>query len=327
MKAVLCKTLGKPENLILEEIDDPKPKKGEALVDIYAASLNFPDTLQIAGNYQFQPPMPFIPGSEVGGIVSEVGSDVTGVKPGDRVFAQCGNGAMAEKVVCSAGSLRIVPDKMDLATASGFGMVYATSIHALKQRGQLQSGETLLVLGAGGGVGLSAVELGKAMGARVIAAASSEEKLQAAKDAGADELIDYSDGEMKEKVKALTGGNGADVIYDPVGGDMFDQATRCINWKGRILVVGFASGRIPKYPINLVLLKGCQLVGVFWGAFAKREPEANEQNFKELFRLYEEGKIKPLVSQSFPLEKYVDALNVFVNRKAIGKIVLKIRDE
>lgn len=327
MKAVQCKSYGPPENLVLEEIDPPSPGKGQVLIDIYSTGLNFPDTLQIQGKYQFQPPFPFTPASEVAGKVAQVGEDVSGLKVGDRVMAMVGVGGMAEQVAADVDAADVIPDAMDFDTAAGFGMIYGTSYHALKQRADLQPGETLLVLGASGGVGIAAVELGKAMGARVIAAASTDEKLEVAKQHGADELVNYGDGELKEKVKALTGGQGADVIYDPVGGDLFDQCARCINWKGRILVVGFASGTIPKYPINLALLKGCQLVGVFWGAFRKREPDVYQQNCRDLFELYAQGKLKPLISQVFPLEKYVDALNVFVNRQAVGKIVLRIRDE
>ncbi len=327
MKAVLCKSYGPPENLTLEEVDDPKPKSGEVLIDVYAAGLNFPDTLQIEGKYQFQPPFPFTPGSEVGGIVAKVGESVTRVKPGDRVLAMAGVGGMAERVVAPEAGVDLIPDSMDMKTASGFGMIYGTSYHALKQRADLQPGETLLVLGASGGVGLAAVEIGKAFGARVIAAASTDEKLQVAKDAGADEFVNYSDGVLKEKVKELTDQNGADVIYDPVGGDMFDQAIRCINWKGRLLVVGFASGRIPSLPANLALLKGCQVVGVFWGAFRGREPEVHAQNTRDLFELYNQGKLKPLVKDCFPLEQYADALNIFIQRKAVGKVVLEVRKE
>ena len=327
MKAVLCKSYGPPENLTFEEVEDPRPKAYEVLIDTYAAGLNFPDTLQIEGKYQFQPPFPFTPGSEVGGIVAEVGEGVTRAKIGDRVLAMVGNGGMAERVVASETAVERIPDSMDMKTASGFGMIYGTSYHALKQRANLQSGESLLVLGASGGVGLAAVEIGKAFGARVIAAASTDEKLQVAKDAGADELINYSDGVLKEKVKALTDQNGADVIYDPVGGDMFDQAIRCINWKGRLLVVGFASGRIPSLPANLALLKGCQVVGVFWGAFRGREPEVHDQNTRDLFQLYNAGKLKPLVKDCFPLDRYEDALNIFIQRKAVGKVVLEVRSE
>ncbi|QDT46004.1 Quinone oxidoreductase 1 [Symmachiella dynata] len=324
MKAVLCKSYGPPENLTLEEIPDPQPAAGQVLIDIHAAGLNFPDTLQIAGKYQFQPPFPFIPGAEVAGTIAQVGEGVTEFQAGDRVMALPGIGGMAQRVVADATAVDPIPDAMDFETAAGFGLIYHTSYHALKQRADLQPGETLLVLGASGGVGLAAVEIGKAFGARVIAAASTDEKLAIAQQHGADELINYGDGALKDKVKNLTGGKGADVIYDPVGGDLFDQATRCVNWKGRILVVGFTSGTIPKYPTNLALLKGCQLVGVFWGDFRRREPELCRKNCAELFDLYEQGRLKPLISQVFPLEQYVEALNVFINRQAVGKIVLGI---
>lgn len=327
MKAILCKSYGPPENLSLETVDDLKPGEKEVVVDVYAASLNFPDTLQIQGKYQFQPPMPFTPGSEVGGIIREVGPGLSGFNVGDRVMATPAIGGMAEQVIVPGHSLRKIPDSMDFRTAAGFAMIYTTSYHALKQRAQLKPGETLLVLGASGGVGLAAVELGKLMGARVIAAASSDEKLDFVKQAGPDELLNYGDGELKEKVKALTDGKGADVIYDPVGGDLFDQATRCINWNGRLLVVGFASGRIPQYPANLALLKGSAMVGVFLGRFRKEEPEAYEQNFHELFDLYTEGKIRPIVTGSYTMDDYVAAFNVFTERKVMGKVTLEIRKE
>lgn len=327
MKAVLCKSYGPPENLVLEEVETPAPGEGEVLLDIYAAGLNFPDTLQIAGKYQFQPSFPFTPGAEAAGVVNEVGKGVTKVKPGDRVMGEIGIGGMAEQTVTHEAMVWKIPNSMDFHTAAGFGMVYGTSYHALKQRADIQPGETLLVMGASGGVGRAAVELGKVMGARVIAAASTDEKLQIAKDAGADELVNYGDGQLKDKVKSLTGGQGADVIYDPVGGPLYDQVCRCVNWKGRILIVGFAAGEIPKHPTNLILLKGCQVVGVFWGDFRRREPEVHAQNTKELFQLYEEGTLKPLTSQVFPLARYADALNLFVNRKATGKVILEIRKE
>ena len=272
MKALLCKSYGPPENLVIEEVPDLEPGAGEAIVQVHAASLNFPDTLQIQGKYQFQPPMPFSPGSEVGGVIIKLGAGLEGFNVGDRVMATPSIGGMAEQVRCAAAGLRKIPDSMDFKTAAGFAMVYTTSYHALKQRAQLKPGETLLVLGASGGVGMAAVELGKLMGARVIAAASSDEKLAFVKQAGPDELLNYGDGDLKEKVKALTGDRGADVIYDPVGGDLFDQATRCIAWNGRLLVVGFTSGRIPQYPANLALLKGSAMVGVFLGRFRKEEP-------------------------------------------------------
>jgi NADPH:quinone reductase len=325
MKALLCKSYGPPENLVIEEVPDLEPGAGEAIVQVHAASLNFPDTLQIQGKYQFQPPMPFSPGSEVGGVIIKLGAGLEGFKVGDRVMATPSIGGMAEQVRCAAAGLRKIPDSMDFKTAAGFAMVYTTSYHALKQRAQLKPGETLLVLGASGGVGMAAVELGKLMGARVIAAASSDEKLAFVKQAGPDELLNYGDGDLKEKVKALTGDRGADVIYDPVGGDLFDQATRCIAWNGRLLVVGFTSGRIPQYPANLALLKGSAMVGVFLGRFRKEEPAEYERNFQELFDLYTAGKIKPIVTQSFAFTDYVAAFNVFRDRKVMGKVTLELK--
>ena len=325
MKAILCKSFGTPENLVLEEVQDLKPKEGEALVEVYAAALNFPDTLQIAGKYQYQPPFPFIPGSEAAGVIKELGPNIIGFEIGDRVIAIPGVGAMAEQVCVPASGLRKIPESMNFKTASGFPMVYSTSYYALKQRANLQPGETLLVLGASGGVGATAVELGKLMGAQVIAAASSEEKLQFAKKAGADFLINYSDGDLKTKIKELTKGKGADVIYDPVGGDLFDQATRCINWNGRLLVVGFTSGRIPEYKANLALLKGASMVGVFLGRWMIEEPEAYETNMGELFEFFKQGEIKPAVYQSFKMDDFVSAFNLFKDRKVMGKVTLEFK--
>jgi len=325
MKAILCKSFGTPENLVLEEVQDLKPKEGEALVEVYAAALNFPDTLQIAGKYQYQPPFPFIPGSEAGGVVIELGPNIKGFEIGDRVMAIPGVGAMAEQVCVPASGLRKIPESMNFKTASGFPMVYSTSYYALKQRANLQPGETLLVLGASGGVGVTAVELGKLMGAQVIAGVSSEEKLQFAKKAGADFLINYSDGDLKTKIKELTKGKGADVIYDPVGGDLFDQATRCINWNGRLLVIGFTSGRIPEYKANLALLKGASMVGVFLGRWMIEEPETYEANMGELFEFFKQGKIKPAVYQSFKMDDFVSAFNLFKDRKVMGKVTLEFK--
>ena len=327
MKAILCKTLGPPENLVLEEVEDPVAAENEALVEVYAASLNFPDGLQIQGKYQFQPPLPFIPGSEIGGVIKSVGPNLKGFNIGDRVMAIPGLGGLAEKAIVKAEGLRKIPDNMDFKTAAGFAMVYTTSYYALKQRAHLKPGETLLVLGASGGVGLAAVELGKIMGARVIAAASSDEKLEFIKRLNPDEIINYGDGELKEKVKALTNDRGADVIYDPVGGDLFDQCCRCINWNGRLLVIGFTSGRIPECKANLALLKGSSMVGVFLGRFRKEEPAEYEQNFKELMQLYDEDKLRPIVTESFPMEDYVAAFNVFTERKVLGKVTLEIQAE
>ncbi|TLP76188.1 NADPH:quinone oxidoreductase family protein [Pseudomonas nitroreducens] len=325
MKAVLCKAFGPAETLVLEDIASPEPKKNEVLLQVHAAGVNFPDTLIIEGKYQFKPPFPFSPGGEAAGVVGAVGEKVSHVKPGDRVMALTGWGSFAEEVAVPGYSVMPIPDGMDFASAAAFGMTYGTSMHALKQRANLQPGETLLVLGASGGVGLAAVEIGKAMGAKVIAAASSEAKLEVAKAAGADVLINYSEGSLKDKLKELTGGQGVDVIYDPVGGDLFEEAFRSIAWNGRMLVVGFASGTIPSLPANLTLLKGASLVGVFWGSFAQRQPQDNAANFQQLFAWFAEGKIKPLVSQTFPLEKAADAINHLGQRKAVGKVVVTVR--
>ena len=324
MKAVLCEAFGPAENLALAEVASPELKPGHVIVDIQSCALNFPDVLMVEGKYQSLPPFPFTPGGEFAGTVSQVAPDVSQWQVGDDVFATCGHGAMAEQISVAAGALRAKPQGMSFAKASGISTTYGTSYYALKQRADLQPGETLLVLGAAGGVGLAAVQLGKAMGARVIAAASSPEKLEVARQAGADDLIDYSDGELKEKVKALTEGRGADVIYDPVGGPLFDQCMRCINWNGRVLVVGFVGGDIPKVPTNLVLLKNCQVVGVFYGAFSARFPADNEQNFAELIEMFAVGKLHAVVGAEYPLTDYVEALNCLSQRRAVGKIVVNI---
>ncbi|HBM65521.1 MAG TPA: NADPH:quinone oxidoreductase [Pseudomonas sp.] len=325
MKAVLCKTLGPARNLVLEEVASPLPKKNEILLDVQAAGVNFPDTLIIEGKYQFQPPLPFSPGGEAAGVVAAVGEKAGAFKVGDRVMALTGWGAFAEQVAVPFYNVLPIPASMDFTTAAAFGMTYGTSMHALRQRGQLQAGETLLVLGASGGVGLAAVEIGKAMGARVIAAASSAEKLAVAKAAGADELIDYSQANLREEIKRLTGGQGVDVIYDPVGGELFEQAVRGLAWNGRLLVVGFASGSIPQLAANLVLLKGAAVLGVFWGAFAQRQPEDNAANFHQLFAWHAEGKVKPLVSQTYPLAEAGAAIEKLGQRQAVGKLVMLAR--
>lgn len=324
MKAVLCEAFGPAENLALAEVASPELKPGHVIVDIQSCALNFPDVLMVEGKYQSLPPFPFTPGGEFAGTVSQVAPDVSQWQVGDGVFAACGHGAMAEQISVAASALRAKPQGMSFAKASGISTTYGTSYYALKQRADLQPGETLLVLGAAGGVGLAAVELGKAMGARVIAAASSPEKLEVARQAGADDLIDYSDGELKEKVKALTEGRGADVIYDPVGGPLFDQCMRCINWNGRVLVVGFVGGDIPKVPTNLVLLKNCQVVGVFYGAFSARFSADNEKNFAELIEMFAVGKLHAVVGAEYPLTDYVEALNCLSQRRAVGKIVVNI---
>lgn len=325
MKAVLCKAFGPAETLVLEEIPSPEAKQNEIVLDVHAAGVNFPDTLIIEGKYQFKPPFPFSPGGEASGMISAVGEKVSHLKVGDRVMALTGWGSFAEQIAVAGYNVLPIPDAMDYTTAAGFSMTYGTSMHALKQRANLQPSETLLVLGASGGVGLAAVEIGKAMGARVIAAASSADKLAVAKAAGADELINYSETNLKDEIKRLTNGLGVDVIYDPVGGDLFDQAIRAIAWNGRLLVVGFASGRIPELPVNLALLKGASVVGVFWGSFAQRQPQDNAANFQQLFTWYAEGKLKPLISQVYPLDKAADAINALGQRKAVGKVVVSVR--
>lgn len=327
MKAVLCKAFGPPESLVLEEVSAPEAGPGQLLVDVHASAVNFPDVLMIEGKYQNRPPFPFSPGGEIAGTVAAVGEGVTGFEVGDAVFGGTGVGGFAEQVAVPAAVMRHIPEGMSFAKASAISTTYGTSYYALKQRADLKPGETLLVLGAAGGVGLAAVELGKAMGARVIAATSSAEKCEVARKAGADEVIDYSDGELKEKVKTLTDGNGADVIYDPVGGDLFDQCMRSIAWYGRVLVIGFAAGDIPKVPINLILLKSCQVVGVFYGAWSARFPDEAAENFREILDLYREGRIDPLVGREYPFEAYAEALRDLSERRAIGKVVVKIRGE
>ena len=326
MKAVLCKAFGPADTLVLEETASPVAKANEVLIDVHAAGVNFPDTLIIEGKYQFKPPFPFSPGGEASGVVAAVGEKVSHLKVGDRVMALTGWGSFAEQVAVPAYNVLPIPVSMDFTSAAAFSMTYGTSMHALKQRANLQAGETLLVLGASGGVGLAAVEIGKAMGAKVIAAASSAEKLEVAKAAGADELINYKDSSLKEELKRLTGGKGVDVIYDPVGGDLFEEAFRSIGWNGRFLVVGFAAGGgIPALPANLPLLKGAALIGVFWGSFAQRQPQDNAANFQQLFVWHAEGKIKPLVSQTFPLTDAAKAINTLGQRKAVGKLVVSVR--
>lgn len=330
MKAILCKEYGPPEKLVIEEVPSPEPKKGQVVLGVEAAAVNFPDVLIIENKYQFKPPLPFSPGGEVAGVVKKVGEGVTRLKVGDRVIGSCGWGGFAEELAIDEARTTPIPAEMDFVTASAFLMTYGTSHHALKDRAHLKPGENLLVLGAAGGVGLAAVELGKAMGARVIAAASSEDKLAVCREHGADETILYPTGaldrdqqrELSDKIKELTGGQGADVVYDPVGGDYSEPALRATNWEGRFLVVGFASGPIPKIPLNLALLKGCQIVGVFWGAFTGREPQRHQENLKELMTWFKEGKLRPHVSRTYKFTEVAEALNDMAARKVKGKIVL-----
>lgn len=325
MKAVLCKAFGPADTLVVEDVSSPEIKKNEVLLDVHAAGINFPDTLIIEGKYQFKPPFPFSPGGEASGVINAVGENVSHLNVGDRVMALTGWGSCAEQIAVPAYNILPMPDAMDFTTAAAFSMTYGTAMHALKQRGALQAGETLLVLGASGGVGLAAIEIGKAMGARVIAAASSAEKLEVARQAGADELINYQDEDVRERLKTLTKGQGVDVIIDPVGGDLFETVFRSIAWNGRMLVIGFASGTIPSLPANLPLLKGAAVIGVFWGSFAQRQPQDNVANFQQLFAWFAEGKLKPLVSQTFALEDTAQAINTLAARKAVGKLVIKVR--
>ena len=322
MRAVQCFEYGPPENLKVKDIEAPSPGKGQVLIQVEACGVNFPDTLIIQNKYQIQPPLPFSPGGEVAGTVKALGEGVDSLKIGDPVIALMAFGGFAEQVVVDRGAVLERPPSMECIIAAGFSMTYGTSFHALKQRADLKSGETLLVLGAGGGVGLAAVQIGKAMGAKVIAAASSEEKLEAAKKSGADFLINYSQDPLREKIKEITKAGGIDVVYDAAGGPLFEQALRSISWNGRVLVIGFASGEIPKIPMNLPLLKGCSIVGVFWGAFREKETDLDNANFKELFKLFEQGKIKPHVSKNYSLEEALGALKAMMNREVVGKIVL-----
>jgi NADPH2:quinone reductase len=322
MKAVVCKQYGPPESLTFEELPSPRPGPGEAVVAVRAASVNFPDVLIIQNKYQFKPPLPFSPGSELAGVVKEVGEGAGGFKPGDRVMAFTAYGAFAEEVKVDAARLLPMPEGMDFPSAAAFLLTYATSDHALRDRGALQAGETLLVLGAAGGVGLAAIEIGKALGARVIACASSAEKLAVCREHGADAGIDYAREDLRERIKALTDGRGVDVVYDPVGGSYTEPAFRSLAWRGRLLVVGFAAGEIPKLPLNLALLKGASVVGVFWGDFARREPRQFADSVRQLGAWYAEGKLRPHVSQTLPLERAADALKLMAARQVKGKIVL-----
>jgi len=324
MRAVLCKAYGPPESLVVEEVDPPGLYDTGVRIRVHAAGVNFPDVLMIKGEYQFKPPFPFSPGGEVAGEITEVGASADGFSVGDRVLCVVGAGGFAEEVVAPAQSLMRVPDSMDWVSAAALGMTYGTSVYALADRGRLAEGEWLLVHGASGGVGLSAVEIGKAMGARVIATGGDDEKLKVAADRGAEHVINYREGPFKDAVKEITGGKGADVIYDPVGGDVALQSLRCINWNGRFLVIGFAGGEIPEIPANLVLLKSCEIVGVFWGSYAMQWPDSVRADFDRLFAWFEEGKIAPHVSHTFPLEGASDALYALINREVVGKAVITV---
>jgi len=324
MRAVLCTEYGAQDRLSIGEVPDPVAGPGEVVIEMAAASLNFPDLLVIAGLYQFKPEPPFVPGAEGAGTVLAVGSDVVNVKVGQRVMAVGVQGAFADRWAVDASSVIPIPDEMSFETAASLTLAFGTSYHALKQRAALAPGETLLVLGAAGGVGSAAIEIGKAMGATVIAAASTDEKLEFCRNLGADIVINYASEDLKSRAKELTDGRGVDVIYDPVGGELSEQAFRAIAWKGRHLVVGFASGDIPSIPLNLPLLKGAEIVGVFWGSFTSREHEENMRNGAELFQMLSDGTLKPRVTNVFPLEDYESAFDLMASRRATGKIVLEM---
>lgn len=324
MKAALCKSYGPPKSLVIEDIEEPQPGAGEVVVKIDACGINFPDVLLMAGKYQMKPDMPFSPGGEIAGEILSVGAEVDSHKPGDRVLALTGFGGLREQLAIDARRVFPLPESIDTVSAAAFTTTYATSYHALKQRAKLQSGESLLVLGAAGGVGLTAVELGRLAGARVTAAASSDDKLALAREYGAENTINYSTTSLKAAAKELTAGRGYDVIYDPVGGDLFDDCLRSVGWNGRVLVVGFASGEIPKAPTNLTLLKGSSIIGVFWGRFTEVEPAAHLENMRELFAMHAEGKIRPCVSTTFSLEDAGEAIDLLANRKAKGKVVVQM---
>ena len=322
MKAVLCKTYGPPETLVVEEVASPTASKGKVVISVKACGVNFPDTLIIQGKYQIKPPMPFSPGGEVSGIIKEVGEGVSHLKVGDSVFSLTGFGGFAEEVEADAKTTLLMPDGLDYITASSVMYTYGTSYHALKNRAELKAGETLLVMGAAGGVGLAAVELGRIMGVKVIAAASTDEKLALCKKYGATDTINYSTQDLRERIKEITGGKGVDVIYDPVGGKYTEPAFRSIAWKGRYLVIGFAAGDIPSLPLNLPLLKGASVMGVFWGAFAANEPKESFQNFKELLGFIAEGNLKPHIHAQYTFEQASEALYEMLDRKVMGKVVI-----
>lgn len=332
MKALQCEELGGPEKLVVNDVADPEIAEDHIIIEVKSASVNFPDVLMIQGLYQFQPPLPFIPGGESAGVVIEIGDGVEGFNIGDRVFAATGVGGICEKILAHKNNVRPIPENMDFEIAAALSVTYGTSIYALKQRANLKAGETLLVLGASGGVGLATVQLGKAMGAKVIAAASTQEKVDICIENGADEGFVYPSGnldrdqqkELSNKIKELIGGLGPNVIYDPVGGTYAEPCLRSIAWDGRYLVIGFAAGadQIPKMPLNLTLLKGCQIVGVFWGAWTGMFPAENQKNFEELFEMYKDGKINPAPSDKFTLETSAEAIAHLKDRKAKGKVVI-----
>lgn len=323
MRAVVAEKVSEPEDLKVVDLPEPTPGAGEIRIDVKATALNFADTLIIGHKYQVKPDFPFSPGFEVAGIVSAVGDGVTDFKAGDRVIATMDYGAYREQVIVEDYLAHPFPEEMDFATAASFPVAYGTSYVGLLRRSHIAVGETVLVHGAAGGVGLTAVEIAKAAGARVIATASSDAKCAITLEHGADEAINYAEVDFRDRVNELTDGKGADVIYDPVGGDVFDQSLRCINWGGRILVIGFAAGRIPQIPANLLLVKSCSAIGVFWSSHRRREPLELRQDYRQLFQWWSEGKLKPLVGASYPLEQAGEAMRALLSRKVAGKIVLE----
>ena len=324
MKAVVCREYGPPESLVLEEIPSPEPGPGEVVIAVKAASVNFPDVLIIENKCQIKPPLPFSPGSECSGVVQAVGADVRRVKPGDRVMAVTTYGSFAEQVKTDEWRVLSIPTGMDFETAAAFTLTYGTSDHALADRAALTKGEVLLVLGASGGVGIAAIEIGKALGARVIACASSQDKLQVCREHGADEAIDYAHEDLRKRIGVLTEGKGVDVVYDAVGGAVTELALRSTAWRGRLLVVGFASGEIPRIPLNLALLKGCSIVGVFWGDFARREPGRFAERIQQLGEWHRQGLLRPHISETLPLAKAAEALTRLASRQVKGKLVLTV---
>jgi len=325
MKAVLCKAYGPPEKLVYEDTERPPLGPGDVRIRVRAAGVNFPDLLIIENKYQFKPPLPFAPGGEVAGDVIEVGAEAKGFSVGDRVIGMCGWNGFAEEVVVARDKALRMPEGMPYEVGTVLPTTYGTTVYALVQRARLRPGESLLVHGATGGVGTAAIEVGKILGARIVATGGDDRKLARLEELyGVEHLVNYrTNPDWKEAVKAITGG-GADVIYDPVGGDVFDQSLRCIAWDGRLLVIGFASGAIPSAKVNLILLKGCSVVGVFWGGFAAREPDTNRRNFELLFDWWKDGKLKPAISHRFPLEKAAEALGALARREVVGKAVLEV---
>ena len=324
MRAVVLSSYGPPPELSVKDIPAPALKPGHVRIRVHAVGFGFPDALMVAGKYQVKPEAPYTPGNEVAGVITEVASDVTDFKVGARVLAMAGQGGLAEECVAPSHALIPLPGSMSMAAAAGFLVNYGTTYHALKQRANIQPGETLLVLGAAGGVGLTAIEIGKALGARVLAGASTPEKLELAKKHGADAVFNYTTDTIKAKVMEFTGERGIDVVYDPVGADFAEQSVRAMAWNGRYLVIGFAGGKIPAIPLNLALLKGCSLVGVFWGAHTRKEPAVHAANLKALFDLFESGKIKPHVTELEGLDRFTEALDVLNTRRSTGKVVIRV---